>query len=767
MRVHRPEKYGDDLSGVRHTIVTTNETRQQQSGFESGRVYSGLRGAVPMFATDPQSGERIHLGALEAGTSFTYLLNLIKQDVDTHIAVVLNREHVESTMWPESVKRLFGEKMMAPCNCVLEATSHESVSQVLEQHHQTVGGYGEERGGFELIESNDRLYAAAFQPLQDFIGGIEPGRDPVGQILVWSDVTGRMAAVEAQKWRYRGYALLVYLLLLLVTMMAVHWFTVRLNRAVSERTSELQQVSDHLRQSNHDLVLAQDRVRGFASTASDWFWESDADHRFIYFSPQLYPITGIEPKRLLGRRQDEIDLVGVEPEAVTRHMRLLERHESFRELVYAVERKGKRVWLSINGDPVYDKEGQFHGYRGTGSDISERINHQLEIDRHRSEMERSKDEFFATMSHELRTPLTAIIGNSRHLLRSGVCGSSGCVQNDAMEIIRSIESAGESQLALVNDILDMSKIESGSFVIESGLYDLEELLKQVIAMLQLKAEESGLELKLQQHNRESCQLIGDRQRIEQILINLVGNAIKFTERGGVTLSSRIEGEMLCFEVRDSGIGMSSEVVTSLFRRFQQADSSISRRFGGSGLGLYISKSLAEMMGGVIEVDSREGEGTTFALKLPYRPSDQPVSRQSQQQTEEAGVQQYHGRVLVAEDSDVLQMLERRILEGLGLEVELAENGKVAVEKARSSEFELILMDMQMPEMDGLEATTVIRQFNQTIPIVALTANVMQKHREAFENAGCNGFLEKPIDHNALVRMLGRYLLDEREQHSVV
>jgi len=253
-------------------------------------------------------------------------------------------------------------------------------------------------------------------------------------------------------------------------------------------------------------------------------------------------------------------------------------------------------------------------------------------------------------------------------------------------------------------------------------------------------------------------------RIAQILINLIGNAIKFTEEGQVTLTTWVDGEHLNFLVKDSGIGMPQETLDQLFQYFQQADQSISRRFGGSGLGLYISQNLSEMMGGYIDVSSQKGGGASFTLVLPYRPTTISVQQYGKRTTDNSVMDKaLRGEVLIAEDIRELQLLERRMLEKLGVTVTVANNGKEAVDLVHENQFDLILMDMQMPVMDGLDATRLLRKQGISTPIIALTANVMQKHRDAFNEAGCDGFLSKPIDKQEMGRVLERHLSGEKKR----
>lgn len=366
----------------------------------------------------------------------------------------------------------------------------------------------------------------------------------------------------------------------------------------------------------------------------------------------------------------------------------------------------------------------------------------------------AKDEFLASMSHELRTPLTSIIGNSEILFEQER-------NTERKELLQAIESAGRSQLALVNDILDMSKIESGKFTIEEQPYDLALLLKDIEQMFSTRIKDAGLNFAIEQQNHETYKLLGDGQRIGQILINLLSNAIKFTEQGSISLVTRLKGDnKLHFTLKDTGIGMSPAVLDRLFQRFEQADNSISRRFGGSGLGLFISINLAEMMGGTIDASSREGIGSIFELILPYRPTQVLVSAEQDTDSAESESvlnEQLSGEILIAEDTLELQLLERRILQSMGLTVTIANNGQEAVELAKKQQFDMILMDMQMPVLDGIGATKTLRAAGNTTPIIALTANVMQKHRDAFGEAGCDGFLAKPIDKQMLRRTLKQHL----------
>ena len=311
-------------------------------------------------------------------------------------------------------------------------------------------------------------------------------------------------------------------------------------------------------------------------------------------------------------------------------------------------------------------------------------------------------------------------------------------------------------------IMDMSKIESGKFAIDDIRYNLPKLLQELWQMLAVRAQDAGVRFSVEILYEERMLLNGDPQRIHQILTNLVGNAIKFSPQGTVILTSFVEDGWLLFKVKDNGIGMNGDEVGRLFQRFEQASSTTSRRFGGSGLGLYISRNLAEMMNGKISVESEKGVGSTFTLHIPYRPSDVEIkSAGDELEDSEQEPVELSGTVLVAEDTPALQLLERRILESMGLTVIAANNGIEAVERSVNQPLDLILMDMQMPMMNGLDATRKLRSEGVEIPIIALTANVLTKHQEEYREAGCDGFVAKPIDRKELRKVLERYLKPAR------
>ncbi len=361
----------------------------------------------------------------------------------------------------------------------------------------------------------------------------------------------------------------------------------------------------------------------------------------------------------------------------------------------------------------------------------------------------SKGRFLATMSHEIRTPLNGVLGML-------VLAKEECADTELKSRLNLIESSANALRNIVDDILDISRLEQGGIMLEKRSFSPKLMLEEVSALFKPVAQQKGVELEIQSQLATS-NLLGDNHRIKQILSNLVGNAIKFTEQGRVTIRSELvdaEGANPRWQiaVEDTGIGMSADQIDTLFERFTQADDSISRRFGGSGLGLSISKQLAELMQGTIAVTSEEGKGSCFTLELPVE-----LGAADQLQTEVEDLNPFEmvkvvagKRLLVVDDSPTNRMVAQGLLNKMGMQVKTADGGQAAILAIKESLPDLILLDIHMPEMDGLAVAKAIRagvagDEAKALPIIALTAAAFESDRENALNAGMNGFLSKPIN----------------------
>lgn len=373
----------------------------------------------------------------------------------------------------------------------------------------------------------------------------------------------------------------------------------------------------------------------------------------------------------------------------------------------------------------------------------------------------AKSEFLANMSHEIRTPLNGILGLAQLLERETLAPEQS-------SMVRRIRQAGQTLLGIVNDVLDFSKIEAGRIRLEPRPFDLAPILAQIDSLLGSAARDKGLELRIEAPAQFEGMLIGDPLRLEQVLMNLVGNAIKFTEQGNIQLRVEILelsplNARLRFNVRDTGIGIAQEQIASLFEPFTQADSAITRRFGGTGLGLSISKSLVELIGGRIGVESAPGVGSTFWFEAPFGRSSKepeapaPPARPSPatEQKRLAGL-----RCLVVDDSRMNREVVERMLTREGARVTLAGDGQQALQylRAQNQAFDTVLMDIQMPVMDGLTATRAIRNELglRGLPVIALSAGVLNEQQKRVHEAGADDFLSKPVDLEELVSAVVRW-----------
>ena len=445
--------------------------------------------------------------------------------------------------------------------------------------------------------------------------------------------------------------------------------------------------------------------------------------------------------------------------------------------------KGKKIHVALFSTSTRNARGEINGSQGVLYDLTEKknlvalesANKTLEqLSKAAETANLAKSAFLANMSHEIRTPMTAIVGFADVLL-----GEDGLenVPPERSRALETIKRNGEYLLRLINDILDLSKIEAGRIEVERITCSPGKVVSGVASLMRVRAEAKGLPLKIEYVGGIPESILCDPTRLRQILINLVGNALKFTETGSVRLVIRLvqstkRPPCLQFDVIDTGIGMTQEQASNLFKPFTQADASTSRKFGGTGLGLTISRRLAELLGGDITISSVPGKGSTFSVTVKTGPLDnvsilenvtEALAESGQKaKASTASMAKLDCRILLAEDGPDNQRLISFVLKKAGAEVMVVENGQIAYEQALAAKhegnpFDVILMDMQMPIMDGYTATRELREAGYTEPIVALTANAMAGDKEKCLAAGCDGYATKPIDRTKLFDTIAQIL----------
>ncbi|MFM9969792.1 MAG: response regulator, partial [Burkholderiales bacterium] len=501
--------------------------------------------------------------------------------------------------------------------------------------------------------------------------------------------------------------------------------------------------------------------------SSDWYWDQDAELRMSFVSDNYAQLSGNTPSRALGvRRWEEPNrhpLIGTWEE----HRATLEAHQPFRDFeTVRVAMDGKQHFISLSGDPVFDESGVFKGYRGISKNITAKKLAELayqDAALAAQAANRAKSEFLATMSHEIRTPMNAVIGLTHLALQRG----GDARQRD---YLAKIDTAANSLLVIINDILDLSKVEAGKLEVENVEFDLFDILNNVATMSGVRARQKNLEFHLEVASNLPSAVVGDPTRISQVLTNLCGNAIKFTMVGSVVLKARLgekRGTQLVveFSVSDSGIGIAKEDQARLFEPFSQADPSTTRKFGGTGLGLSISKQLAALMGGEILVESELGRGSTFTFTVNC---GQVAHRQA---LSGAYGEALRGkRVLIIDDNDDFLRVAKINLESWRMQVTTSQDPLLGIEMLAAakatSPFDIVLMDWKMPAMEGLAAAKLIRRDRRIAvqpKILLVTGFRDERLEDEAKDAQIEDILLKPYTLTSLSDSLTRILLPRESQ----
>ncbi len=525
------------------------------------------------------------------------------------------------------------------------------------------------------------------------------------------------------------------------------------NVDLEKEICERKQVEDILRQK--DFIIR---------SASSYIATCSLDGILTYVNQALFEKWGFDnADEMIGHPFPKFWMVDDELDGIMKA--LLGEEEQWNGELQARRKDGSFFDVQSFAATVLDEKGTPIGLMSTSVDITERKQAEKKLETEKEYAEAAnlaKSQFLANMSHEIRTPMNAIIGFSDMLVEEDLTQE----QKSNVHVIR--ESA-TNLLRLINDILDSSKIEAGQLDVEMIDCSLGKLLNPIESMTKPQALEKSIDFQIMASKDVPAQIHSDPFRLQQCLINLINNALKFTDQGHVYLRVSLHEDsgshFIRFDIEDTGIGIPENRHQAIFESFTQADGSTTRKYGGTGLGLTVTKQLVDLLGGELTLTSEPGKGSVFSLTVPTGAdiTGQPLLdrdkslHQEMSESEKINPTLFFGKVLVAEDVEGNQKLMVSMLSKLGIDVVIAEDGNQAIQKALSQSFDLILMDMQMPHMNGYEATSALKQQGYETPIVALTANAMKGDDQKCLDAGCDGYLTKPIDHRELTRIIGKYL----------
>lgn len=501
-------------------------------------------------------------------------------------------------------------------------------------------------------------------------------------------------------------------------------------------------------------------------------WEWDIITNKIEWSDELYRIFGLDPQEFEANYESFLKYIHPEDKEYVNNViqQAYKDHKSFSFFHRLILRDGTLRTVSGKGNVFTDSNGNIIRMTGTAQDITKQKQAEEQAillieDKNKAERAalvaeeaaKSKQQFLSNMSHEIRTPMNAIVGFTKVLLETDL-------NEKQKEYLNAIKVSGDCLIVLINDILDLAKVNAGKIEYEHTPFRLNTAINSALLLFDAKIKESNLELIKHYDDSIPEVLMGDPIRLRQIILNLISNAVKFTTKGSITVNVQLvkedaENATVKLSVIDTGIGISENKIEKIFDSFQQETSKTTRLFGGTGLGLAIVKQLVEGQHGEITVKSKVGEGSSFSIIMNFKKTKIKIEPESEVDN---GVKLINGvknvKVLVAEDIMLNQRLMKVILEEFGFEVEIAGNGKIAIEKLQKNKYDVILMDVQMPEMNGIEATEYIRNnINSRIPIIALTADVTTLDAEKCKNLGMNDYLSKPIDSKLLFHKITKYV----------
>jgi signal transduction histidine kinase/CheY-like chemotaxis protein len=736
LRMHRPDKYGDDLSDIRQTVVYVNKHKKPIDGFEEGAIYNGFRFVYPLF------DDEFYLGSVEISFSASYMIEELIKSFEYKGGFFIQKDVVE--------KKVMGDELRNYSKSILKDFYIEkSVEYKSSLNHQNITLCEKKPKIIEQINEKakrDKPFSVYFCTKDEVVSFI-PLQNPVTKKTVGVIAMGKHDPYIGNKEQNTLYSFWGLIILFGIALGFIY------RELINKKEAQ---------ELNSELNYAQ-------KVAKLGNWEVDTQSGLMFWSDEIYNI--FEQKKEDFEPSYKKFLAMVHPDdrynvynAYENTLKLKVPYDMEHRLLF---KDGRVKYLKEYGESFYDQFGNTIALKGTVQDITNQKLYEIGLENAKikaEEANKAKSEFLANMSHEIRTPMNGIIGLGKML-----CDITHNPQQK--EILQKINSSSNLLLGIINDILDYSKIEAGKLKLEKHPFSIQNFQKNLLNLFESTAQKQNNTLKIKLDENLPATLISDELRLNQVLNNLISNGLKFTHNGVVTATIKVTQKekkskniTLLISVQDSGIGISKEQMEKLFQPFTQADTSTTRKYGGTGLGLVITKNIIEAFGSTIEVISEPNKGSEFFFELKCQYSD---DREKKQQLPKRMKDHLNNiEVLLVEDNEVNQMVASMMLEKMGVKVTIANNGQEGVDKYLShpKRYDLILMDLQMPIMSGYEATKEIRKYNKDIPIIALTAAAMIEDKQKALEAGMDEHLSKPISSQKLYKVLQQYCGEESIQN---